>query len=385
MKILIVTGIFPPDHGGPASYVPRIAEALAKRHDILAVVTLSDSLSRDDSDYPFPVVRIPRRQNRLVRRLRTIAAIRALMPAADVVFLNGLVFEGMVACKLLGRKPAVVKIVGDLVWERARNSGATVDSIEDFQNGRHGFKWDLLKDLQRRYVGMADAVITPSRYLARIVEHWGVPREKVAVVYNSVHAAPFRDAAAERSPSVDCVTVARLVPWKGIAELIDVVARAGWSLTIVGDGPMREALERRARESGNASRIRFRGQVPQEEVVAEIADGRVFVLNSSYEGLPHIVLEAKAAGVPVVAASAGGTPETITHLVDGILVSPGDCAALEESIRMLLDRPEERRRIGEAGRSQVLERFSFETMVRETERLLEAAAGPRGYVARDPS
>ena len=89
MRVLLVTGIFPPDHGGPASYVPAIASGLKEReHEIVAVITLSDSLAHDDSHFGFPVVRLPRARFRPKRLLQTIVAIYRLAQLSDVVYLK---------------------------------------------------------------------------------------------------------------------------------------------------------------------------------------------------------------------------------------------------------------------------------------------------------
>lgn len=370
MRILLVTGIFPPDHGGPASYVPAIARGLqAAGHQIVAVVTLSDRLDHDDTAYSFAVVRLPRARYRPLRSLQTVLTVRRLAATADVVYLNGLVLEGIVATKLLGRRAAVIKVVGDLIWEKARNQRATALGIDAFQGATLPLRWRLLRRLQGWYTGLADAVITPSRYLAGIVACWGVAPERLRVVYNAVELPP---ATTVTGAQADIVTVARLVPWKGLGDLITVAAENGWSLRIVGDGPLRDELEAQARALH--ANVTFRGQVPAERVPEEIRGGRLFVLFSSYEGLPHIVLEAKAAGVAVIASAAGGTPEAIDHGVDGWLVPVGDRRALAAAIARLLGDDHLRQALAKQGGTSISERFSHERMVRDTAGVLQEAA-----------
>lgn len=370
-KILLVTGIFPPDHGGPATYVPAIATALAERHKILGVITLSDAQNHDDAMYPFPVMRILRGQNRFLRRVRTIYLIRKSARSADAVYLNGLVLEGIVACKILSRRYVAIKVVGDLIWERARNSGFTKDNIDEFQNNSYGLLWQCKKWLQGWYTNVADIIITPSHYLAGIVRGWGVSSSKVHVVYNAVQSS-FPSTPANICKSVDCVTVARLVSWKGISELIDIVGQNKWTLNVVGEGPLRNELERQIAKANLTNYIKLVGHVSKAKVVEEIAKAKIFILNSTYEGLPHIILEAKAAGVPVIATAVGGTPETIHDGLDGFLVPLGDANILTEKIRFLLEHPEQRQRIVIEGLNQVREQFLFDRMVAETERLLVA-------------
>lgn len=368
MNVLIVTGIFPPDHGGPASYVPRMASALAERaHNIVAVITLSDSLQHNDVSFGFRIVRLLRSEFRPVRLARAVLTIQKYAAQADVVYLNGLVIEGVVATRLLRRRPTVVKVVGDLIWEKARNANATSLDIDAYQAAPVPPAWRFLRWLQRFYTGCADAVIVPSGYLAGIVSRWGVRAGRIHTIYNAVALAK---EVEDKSGSAkwDVVVVARLVPWKGLAEVIGAVAAIGKSLKIVGDGPMRSELEALARKLN--AHVTFTGHVEHSQVAQEIRSARLFVLNSSYEGLPHIVLEAKSAGVPVLATRVGGTPETIDHDVNGWLIEVGDSAALREAFELLLSNPDLLTRLAAGGLEQMKTRFSFKAMVDGTEAVL---------------
>lgn len=371
MKILIVTGIFPPDHGGPASYVPSIASALMERgHKIIGIITLSDKLIFKPPAYPFPVFRIPRKLPRLLRFIWVIRLIYAHAYQVDVFYLNGLVLEGIIATKLFRPGRTVVKVVGDLIWEKAQSTGATQDNLDLFQTRRQPILWQFLKRLQGWYTAKADAVITPSKYLAEVVKKWGVPPERIHVIYNAVKPPLACQINSEVPKIYDLVTVARLVPWKGLCELVSISAQNNWTLRIVGGGPL-EAEIRSLIIKLNAERyISLAGQVSQHMVSKEIKSARIFVLNSSYEGLPHIVLEAKAAGVPVVATSAGGTPETIVDGVNGYLIPVGDYEALTDRLRFLLNHPKQCKNIADDGLIQVASQFSFDTMVTHTESVL---------------
>jgi glycosyltransferase involved in cell wall biosynthesis len=285
-----------------------------------------------------------------------------------VVYANGLVLETIVAARLLTRRPVVAKIVGDLIWERARNAGLGFE-LEAFQTARLPVAWRLLRWLQGAYLCRCAAIIVPSRFLARIVAGWGVTPARIAVVMNAADPAP--DPASDAPPHYDVVTVARLVPWKGVAPLIALAARRGWRLLVIGDGPLGDDLRRSANRLRAA--VTFAGRVPQEDVSRLMRSARVFVLNSTYEGLPHIVLEAKQAGLPVVATAVGGTPEVIKDGQDGLLVPAGEDAALEAAIAGLLGDPDWARAIVAAGRRQIIGQFSVDGMVDATERVLVAA------------
>lgn len=366
MKLLLIAGVFPPEIGGPASYIPRLATALSARHEV-QVLTLGDQVDADES-YPFKIHRVSRAGSPWWRRWQTVRQISGLLPKIDVALANGLFFESARAAARTGR-PVVAKVVGDVIWERARNVAATGKSLEEFQQNPGSLKWRFLHGLQRRAMQRFAAVFTPSQYLEDIVRGWGVDSEQISVIPNAVE---LQDPI-NTEPQVDLVTVARLVPWKGLVELVDLAAENQWSLSIVGDGPMRDELEYQIKSRGSQD-IELRGAVPQEQVAAEIRRGRVFVLNSSYEGLPHIVLEAKAAGVPVVATAAGGTPGTINDGEDGRLVPVGETKKLEQVLKELLKAEGIRNTLSHTGLVQLKRDFSFQKMVKQTEALLRRMA-----------
>src|SRR5262245_15822312 len=236
LRVCIITGIFPPDIGGPATYVPHIAAALAERGHSITVLTLSDCLEHDDSQYGFRVMRLPRRMSKPWRWLRTVREILRLGQDADVLFVNGLAIEAVLANLWLG-KPMVQKVVGDLAWERATNRGWVQEGFEEFQKRRYGLRVESLKALRAWWTRRASKVIVPSRYLAGWVMQWGVPEEKMTVIYNAVE--PFdrvRPAVVPLRTPLKVVAVGRLVPWKGVDRVVKaLVSCPTVGLVIVGD------------------------------------------------------------------------------------------------------------------------------------------------------
>ncbi len=374
MRVLIVTGIFPPDIGGPATYVPTIAAALAGRGHEVAVLTLSDGLAHDDHCYPFRVVRLPRKLVKQWRMLRTIWTIWRLGKEVDILFVNGLALESVLS-NLALRKPLVMKVVGDLAWERATNWGLTKDDFETFQQRRYGPRVQLLKALRSWWTRQADRVIVPSRYLARWVEGWGVPKERLVVIYNAVE--PMDDVKPLPVPlttPVKAVTVGRLVPWKRVDKVIEALRKIPeLGLVIVGDGPERPQLERLTQELQIQNRVYFARQRPKKETLGLMAACDLFVLNSTYEGLPHVVLEAMALGLPVVATAVGGTPEVVRDGETGILVPSGDEGPAVALQRLCSDQ-QLRRSLAEEARCWVCKSFGPEWTVAQTEAILLGAA-----------
>jgi|Deesub1362A_J573_1020465.scaffolds.fasta_scaffold00550_21 glycosyltransferase involved in cell wall biosynthesis len=369
MKVLITTGIFPPDAGGPATYVPRIATELARTGNEVCVVTLSDVPAHAaDQQYNFKVIRISRRLRKLWRVLKTIKTIVQTGKHADLLYVNGLDLEAVLANYLL-RKPMVAKVVGDRAWERAYQWNWVKEPFEEFQKKRYTLKIELLKWLRNFPVRRMDRVIVPSQYLKRVLTtFWGINEKKITVVYNSFESNfdMIETIAIPLPTEYKVVFIGRLTKYKGIEGLLHAIAQLQEvGLVIIGDGPHREALEALAQELGISQEVIFTGQLPYEQAMAYLKSCDLFVLNSVHEGLPHVILEAMAAGVPVIATAVGGIPEVIENGVNGVLVPPNDQAALCEAIqRMLEDR--EKRELYVKKAKNILQRFSFERMIRDT-------------------
>jgi glycosyltransferase involved in cell wall biosynthesis len=222
--------------------------------------------------------------------------------------------------------------------------------------------------------------------LSKIYRTWlvreGVDDDLITVQYNGVDTLQFSPAADKRTYqqtllSLDPVrpvigTVGNLLPIKGHEILLkaarQVVERRPEALfVLVGDGTRRAELERLAQTLNLSEQVRFLGRRRDVPDLMQAFD--VFVLTSNSEGCPNVILEAMATGLPVVSTSVGGVPELVTDET-GILVPPGDDAALADAIRQLLDDPARRQAMGQAGRRRAVEHFSLETMIRARETLL---------------
>lgn len=165
--------------------------------------------------------------------------------------------------------------------------------------------------------------------------------------------------------------VAQLRPKKGLADLIDACARLvgrGYDVRcrIIGEGPLRPELETRVRERGLEDVVEFAGALPHDEVLDHYRRASVFVLpcvvapNGDRDGIPNALLEAMASKVPVVSTAHSGIPEAVEAGRSGLLVPPGDVAALTDALARLLDDPDLRRRLGAGGRDAVLASFDIE-------------------------
>lgn len=362
LRILIATGIFPPDVGGPANFVPRIAQWLVDRGHSVRVVCWSDTTGGKDSLYPFKVHRILRRASRLTRFVRTVLALYDFGRQADVIFANGLDLEARLGAMLL-RKPELHRVVGDRAWEIARVRNWYAGTIDSYQTAKKSLRLRLLDKLRDFSLSRATLIITPSQYLAKIVRSWSTGNWPLRVVHNSTPLdQPAEEVDLPRYIGKTILTVCRLVPWKGIDRLIDCIGRLpDCRLVIAGDGAERKKLQEHAIARGIGHRVFFVGAItkPQVRGLMEAAD--VFVLNSGYEGMPHVVLEAMAARLPVVATDVGGTSEVVRHNHSGLLVQYEDDRELLTALRGLLANAERRGELARHARRMVEKQFAEET------------------------
>lgn len=210
--------------------------------------------------------------------------------------------------------------------------------------------------------------VLTSRYGSKRVLciHNGVDLEAVRV---TTQRAALRRKWYIAEGAVVIGTVGRLVPVKGHAILMEAtrILRASMhnvTLVLVGDGPLRYDLEASAKRLGVANAIVFAGHQDEAYDFMNMMD--IFVLPSLHEGIPMVVLEALALQRPVVATRVGGIPEVIAHDLSGKLVNAGDAAELALALQELIERPEKARALGVAGRRQVEQEFSANTMAERT-------------------
>ncbi len=377
MRIFVASGIFHPESGGPATYLYRLLPALQARGHEIRVLTFGDTPA---AEYAYPVTRIPRR----ALPVRWAHYARAAWPEirrADLLFINslGLPLIGV------GPKPRVLKIVGDLAWERAVNKGwiPPTEDIDVFQHEYYDRRIALVQGQRARevqgYDRPQDRIIVPSEYLRDMVIGWGAPRARIHVIYNALapdaRAADFTPAEARARLGLDSgpllLTVARLVPWKGIDHLlIAIKTLPEVRLLVAGDGPDEPRLRALAESENVADRVTFLGRVPRERMPFYFRAADYTVLYSGYEGLSHTLLESLLAGTPVIASDKGGNPEVVRHDHNGLLVPYIDVPALTETICTAFS-SDARARL--AVRTQeALERFKWETLVNQTIDLLES-------------
>jgi len=373
--VLVVSGIWPPDVGGPASHAPDVAEFLRSHGHEVEVVTTADA---PPPDRPYPVRAVRRQHRPGVRHYRGAALVRRRAWKADVVYTTGMFGRSALGASV-ARTPYVVKLTADPAFERSRRRGLVEGDVDEFQRGGGGAASAFLRFVRDVELRHAAHVFTPSAYLRELTVGWGVAPERVTVLPNPAPSLPPLRPRDElrRELGLNGATLAfagRLTAQKSLGRALEAVAGAdGVQLVIAGEGPDREPLEGKARELGVAERVRFIGVQPRERVVELFHAADATILSSSWENFPHTVVEALSVGTPVLAMEAGGVAEVVRDEVNGLLVPSGDTAALAEAVRRYFGDDALRERLRGAAAGSVSE-YAPERVFGELERTLRQVA-----------
>ncbi len=228
-----------------------------------------------------------------------------------------------------------------------------------------------------------DQFICVSEFMRQEALKAGYPAARLQVHYMGIDPRPFAAASHDGAPHI--LHVARLVDKKGTTYLIDAFARLAGRhpearLTILGDGPLRAALEAQVAGHGLQGRVEFAGAVPHRVVRERMAQASVLALPSvtapsgDSEGLGLVLLEAAASGLPVVGTLHGGIPEAVDSGNSGYLVPERDAVKLAEALDTLLSDASLRRRMGAAGRALVNGRFDIQSQSSKLEEIYRAWA-----------
>jgi glycosyltransferase involved in cell wall biosynthesis len=300
-------------------------------------------------------------------RVDALGRLYRLLRQERPIILHTWLFHANISGKLLGRLAGIPIVV----------SGERTMGMES----RWRYWLNRMTDL------CTDRVVCVSQRVADfVVNQVGIPQGKVVVIPNGIqipdpeHLPLKRKARAELELPPDQVlvgTVARLDPVKRLDVLLHALESLPQVYTvIVGEGPERAGLLTLSEQLGLTSRVRFAGQ--QEDIWPWLTASDIFALSSDWEGMSNALLEAMAAGLPVVATAIGGNPDVVMDEVTGLLVPPRDPTSLAEAITRLLDDPDLRHRMGQAGRERVLQHFSVERMVERTQTLYDQLLDAKG-------
>ena len=360
MRVLVTVGIFPPDIGGPATFVPKIAKYFQDELNYeIEILTLSDNKNSNIND-DFSVKRIDRNLPIIYRWLKTIFTIYKLGKNKDLIFVNGLGTETTIANIFL-KKKIIRKIVGDPVWERAYSKAKISESFDEFQVKNYGFSISLQKKVRSFSIKKSDIVVTPSKHLKNFILNLGF-KNKIEVINNGVFI-PEENTNIFTNNQINITIVSRLVSHKNIKKIIRAISDLNDPLiylNIIGDGPELNQLQKISLESNNKDNTIFHGKLNRDEINHIFLNSDIYIQASNYEGLPHSLLEAMSYGIPVLCTPVGECKEILGNEDRGyILDLPVSKNNIKSKISEIISEKNIANKKGERGKDFITEKYNF--------------------------
>ena len=359
MNILITVGIFPPDIGGPASFVPKISNFLVENGHNVKIICLSE-VGNNHIEDNLDVIRIRRSNSLPIRWLKTIYQIVKNGRNSDLIFVNGLGVESAIAALML-KKKLIRKIVGDPVWERAYNQKKTSESFDEFQNNKHSFLIEVQKLLRNWSVNSAEVVITPSDHLKNFVSELGFNNE-ILKINNGVDITDIKRTNVHKA-DINLLIISRLVIQKNInivIEAMELLDNKNVKLSIIGEGGEFNKLEGVIHELNLQNRVQLLGKIDNNKISQFLLTADIFIQASDYEGLPHSVLEAINYEVPILSTEVGGCKDLLNDGERGFIIPiPPDKKIIAENIIYIINNQDEATKRADAAKVFISKEYSF--------------------------
>jgi glycosyltransferase involved in cell wall biosynthesis len=360
-KISLFSGIYAPETGGPAKFAQTFSEFVSQQNLSIRIFAYSRVPVFTELNSHVELFSI---SNQISILKRFFLMIRFILHAAGLkesILINGCFWEVAIA-RHLKKFNYIAKVPGDIVWERLRNQGKTSSDVNKFQNEPLGVSSRILRYFFSYSLRKAEWVVVPSTHLGELCESWGVQKSRIVLINNSVSVSQQRKVL-QNQEKFDFVTVCRLVTWKGVDEIISSASELNANLLVIGDGPERDVLEKKAK-SLNA-RVTFVGEIPPEEVPSYLINCSTFVLNSNFEATSYALIEAQATGLLTIANEGTGSEEVITHGVTGLLCGIKSGLKLNQAMKLALESVESNQKMRLAARISVEKNFNLEINYRK--------------------
>lgn len=297
MNILIATGIYKPEIGGPATYVPRVARGFVDRGHTVSVVTYADCATHpDDVEQPFSVHRVKRAKNKVLNYVRYFLAIKKQAKAADVIYAFDHMSAGIPAAVLsrLVGTPLFVRIGGDFIWERYLQQTNSAIPMRTFYERGLEKKDPIRLWFIRRVFGQATGLIFTTKFQMEIFKDpYTIDTKKVMYIHN-----PLPEVVApkgEKTRNKTLLFAGRMIPKNNIRRLVEAFVSAsrnveGFRLLLIGDGPERKAIEQFVAQHKDAN-IELTERVPREELWEQMREAYGVVFPSVTDISPNTMLD----------------------------------------------------------------------------------------------
>jgi glycosyltransferase involved in cell wall biosynthesis len=310
-SILFCTGIFPPEIGGPATYVFKMAQKMSTDGIKNSIITYSDRNNFDD--YGLDVHRVERK-NFLYNYTKYFLKVLKIGKNFDILYIQGSFSEGIptILASFFLRKKTIIRIGGIFSWEISFHNRWTTDLADDFLTKKQKFIPEILKIIDRLVISQCSNIITNSLYTKKLLVLNGIKNKQIEVIYNSFDNPDFEvidKEACKKELGVEnkkiILSIGRFVPWKNFDKLIEFSRNLSddFVIFIAGEGTEKEHLEKMMLAYALDKKVFILNKLSKPELYKMYQVVDIFVLLSSFEGLSHVLIEAMAMNLPIISSN----------------------------------------------------------------------------------
>jgi glycosyltransferase involved in cell wall biosynthesis len=343
LKLLIATGIFPPDIGGPATYAEALIKELPKYNCEISVVTYSDQkLENRYEKSGFNLFTINRKQNTIIRYLKFFFKVWQLAKWADIIYALDLISSGLPAMLVakLRNKRVVFRTGGDFLWEKASQKGWTKLTLKKYYQSKKNFREVLLLSFGRWILKSYDFVIFSTRLQSDIYKkYYGLPTRKIIFINNALPSLVLAKEKVEKNEYNNSIVFAgRLIKLKNLDRLLkafSAINKKDVNLVIFGNGPEKENITELTKDLDLSDRVKIRDRISHAELIEVIRNCLFFILPSLSEISPNLVYECLSLAKPIILTRETGLPVDIIENI--ITIDPEDENDIKDKISYLLN------------------------------------------------
>lgn len=341
MKIILAAGIFPPDIGGPATYTEKLAKEFYNRKIKVKVICYSDV--KEYGNYNFPVIRISRKYPLGIRHFLYFWKLLKTAKDADVIYAQNAVSAGLpalLAAKIF-RKKIILRLGGDLLWERAVESGKTNKPMQEYYKEPKTLKEKFWILVSKKILNSADKIIFTSNFQKEIYQiYYGVKKDKAIIVHNPF--PEFNNGISNKPiANYELLYAGRLIKLKNLPLFLDVFAevleetRHSLRFRIIGQGPEEDNLRKKIKRLKLENNVSIEKSVSHQQLLKEIQKSYLCVLVSLTDITSNFVLDCLKLRKPILLTKE--TEYFYAFRDNLIFINPCDKADIKKKIIYLLD------------------------------------------------
>lgn len=396
-KLLILTPIFPPSIGGPATYTAQICELLKKDYEI-SVIFFHPQKEKPVNIDGCHLIGISYKEIYSTKKhqflnffkkisssfSRQLHFLIKLIPKAlktDLIYIQQPVVVGFLG-SIIGkicRKNTILKFVGDIAWEQASNNKLTIKNLPEFlAKPPQNIKIKLLKLIQKTSFTLVNKIIVPSEFLKEIlIDFYKISPEKIVVIRNAIALKQKYNKALtlkNNNKILKIITIGRLVEWKnisGILQALNLLQNVNFELKVIGFGPLEKKLQQEAKDLKLDNKVIFCGQLEKSLVYKHLKNSDLFILNSNYEGLPHVVIEAMLSNCAVISSDIAGSNEIAINLQTALTCKPNSPQDLAQKIKKIYNNPLLAEKLVKNAKKFAEKNFSWQTNLPKLKKVLK--------------